>query len=88
MTQLCVWAMRMAVDDCREAGGCWIEIECGDVVQNVQLQLADFDDVSQRERLCPFPGVHISTNGKRRGDGSKLFEDLRAPDIAGMDDQV
>ena len=67
---------------------CGSRSSVGDVVQHVQLQLPDLDDLGHRQRLRPLAGVHIPANGKRWRDGSKLFEDLRASDVAGMDDQV
>ncbi len=71
-----------------EARGRRVEIEVGDVVQDVEQEFADFDDLGRRQGYGPRSNIDIAADRKRRCNLGQRRQHLRISDVAGMDDEI
>ena len=78
----------MAIDHGCELGRDRVEVEIGNVVQQPEQQLADFDHLGRGQARCPLLRVDIAAHRKRRRKRAQCFEHLGPADVAGMDDEL
>src|SRR4051794_6381379 len=69
--------VRMAVDHCLEACCHRIEVKLTDVVQHVELNIANFHDFGQGQHVGPCSMIDVAAYGDHRGNGLQGVEDLR-----------
>lgn len=80
--------MGMTGDHGREPSGLGVEVEIGQVVEDVELPRSHGNDIDKRERCRPRATVDIASNGRRGRDRAELFEYFSSADVAGMNDEV
>ena len=78
----------MAEDHRREPGCFRIEVECREVVQDIEMYSAHLHDLRLGQRRCPRARVDVAANGDRRRDGSQPFEHVEFTDVPSVNDQL
>ena len=76
----------MAGDHGRESRCFRLEIQLRQIMQHVDGNPAEFNHVSLRQLARPRALIDIATHRDHGRNRSKLFEDFRRADIAGMND--
>src|SRR5262245_61416805 len=79
--------MRVSEDDRGKPSRLGIEIECGELMQNIQPDVTNANDLAEWQRLCPVTSVHVSTNSNSGCNSSERFEHVGATDITRVNDQ-
>ena len=78
----------MAGDDRVKAGGGRIDVECGDIVNDIKDRGTDLENVRLGNTRCPRSFVIVATNGSCRGDRRQFLDDPGATDVSRMNDVV
>jgi hypothetical protein len=78
--------MGVTADDRVHSGPARIEIQPVSVVQHAQPQALNFHDIKNGQGGRPVAGIHISPDGRYRGDAPQCGQNIRAADITGMHD--
>ena len=78
----------MAEDHRRESGRFWIEVECREVVQDIEMYSTHLHDLRLGQRRCPRARVDVAANGNGRSDRSQPFEHVEFADVPGVNDQL
>ncbi|EEF25268.1 conserved hypothetical protein [Ricinus communis] len=80
--------VRVAGHDDPDAGRARVDVELLQVMDRVQGHGADVDAGAFRNRARPRCRVVVPADDRERGNGREALEDLRAADIAAVDDVV
>jgi len=78
--------MGVARDYDFESGRIGLQIEVGQIMQDVNRDAPEFDEVSFRQLARPRSFVDVAADGGQRSKRNKLVENFRISDIAGMND--
>jgi len=88
-------SVRVPRDDDGESRGGWIEIEVGQVVDHVGEHpepagaiRSELHHLALREGRPERAAVGVAAHGEHGGESAQPIEDLRAPDVSGMNDHV
>lgn len=76
----------MAADDHFESGGFGLQIELGQIVDDVNRDADQFNRVGFWQLLRPFFFVDVPTNSSNRSDRLQLLENFGRPHVSCMDD--
>ena len=78
----------MTEDYRREPGRVRIEVECRQVVQDIEMYSTHLDNLRLGQRRCPRARVDVAANGNGRSDRSQPFEHVEFADVPGVNDQL
>ena len=88
VARLVLGNVTVAAYDNRESGGFGLEIQLRQIVQHVDGNTAQFERLGFRQLARPRTFVYIATHGSDGGNGREIVENLRRPNISGMNDVV
>jgi hypothetical protein len=81
-----LWDVAVAADDSSESRHFGIEIELGEIVENIECHSAELDHFGFSQFAGPSGFVHVSADGRDWSEIGKAVENFRVADVAGMND--
>ncbi len=82
------WVVAVAVDYCGYACGLGLEVEAGEIVEQVDGCAFGFDEVGFGQGAGPGLGVDVAADCGDRGNLFEGGEDFGGADVAGVEDAV
>src|SRR5262245_24750743 len=78
----------MARDDDSKPGPLRIEVQFRQLVEYVDIEIADFHHLRRWQRLCPRSFVVVSSDCDNRCDCAQYFQHIRITYVSGVDNQI